>query len=531
MGKDSDLGYHPQESEAGLKPKWIVLHKEIFPEGSIGRDLFPEILKGRRRPETIFNQPTSSLWQKGKKTYQQLESCEIKTVGQILSSAKDEFSSIPGLKTKEVKERLKKHLEGLAISPHAEFLNHVFGSGFQTIVPPEREQELIDDVDKILDQQFNLSESLVERRKYRVLQLCYGLEDGITRTLTGTAKVVNREYPDSHSSGENIRIIESKALRQIRYPRIGKIIKGYEVLPETNLGRQVFDAVYNKDLADLKGLIGDLFLSDSAKLELKCYGFYSEDSLSLLLQTNGSFLLPEVREELIAELKEVEQREKDGQSLVENITIFPKHQETQKEPLVNNLLPEINLTEEQILLIADISIDDFALPVRAYNALYRAGIIKVRQVLRLLRSDLPDIRNFGRKAACELGEQLEKLLLSQGLLNHADIESGVNIPDMFMFEFPGRPQEEVQKEPYRESPKWRNRLQEYKENRRLKDESILSQARDIFSSAVVSGLSSKEIQEMLEASGIKFKNLSKEFLAQLITEYLQNKLQEPSKKE
>ena len=59
--------------------------------------------------------------------------------------------------------------------------------------------------------------------------------------------------------------------------------------------------------------------------------------------------------------------------------------------------------------LLDLSIEDLDLPMRAYNALKRAGILKVRQLLTALdggEMELLKLRNFGQKSLNEVREKL-----------------------------------------------------------------------------------------------------------------------------
>ncbi|MFM9128631.1 MAG: DNA-directed RNA polymerase subunit alpha, partial [Candidatus Limnocylindrus sp.] len=68
--------------------------------------------------------------------------------------------------------------------------------------------------------------------------------------------------------------------------------------------------------------------------------------------------------------------------------------------------------------LLDLSIEDLDLPMRAYNALKRAGILKVRQLLTALdggEMGLLKLRNFGQKSLNEVREKL--------------IERGFDVPE------------------------------------------------------------------------------------------------------
>ncbi|MGH2447865.1 MAG: DNA-directed RNA polymerase subunit alpha [Chloroflexota bacterium] len=87
---------------------------------------------------------------------------------------------------------------------------------------------------------------------------------------------------------------------------------------------------------------------------------------------------------------------------------------TGKPPLTTRPLP----TQE-----ADMSIEDLALSARAENALKRAGLTKIGQVLTMNPQDLMNIRNFGQKSYTEL---IERLRLRKLLPEEAPVAAGSN---------------------------------------------------------------------------------------------------------
>ena len=72
------------------------------------------------------------------------------------------------------------------------------------------------------DQISKLLETLTEREQ-RVLILCFGLQDGRTRTLEEVGKEFN-------VTRERIRQIEAKALRKLRHPSRARMLKGYDIM-------------------------------------------------------------------------------------------------------------------------------------------------------------------------------------------------------------------------------------------------------------------------------------------------------------
>jgi RNA polymerase primary sigma factor len=82
------------------------------------------------------------------------------------------------------------------------------------LAPPEAasRQLLKDQIDDVL--------STLTPRERRILQLRFGLEDGVSRTLEEVGKEFN-------VTRERIRQIEAKALRKLRHPSRSRKLKDY----------------------------------------------------------------------------------------------------------------------------------------------------------------------------------------------------------------------------------------------------------------------------------------------------------------
>jgi len=84
------------------------------------------------------------------------------------------------------------------------------------------ESEIIDEVNRHLlaEQLHELIQEALTPTERRVIELRFGLEDGVGRTLEEVA-------PWIHVTKERIRQIETKALRKLRHPAYSRKLKGY----------------------------------------------------------------------------------------------------------------------------------------------------------------------------------------------------------------------------------------------------------------------------------------------------------------
>lgn len=381
-------GQNPDQNqgEPGLKPKWIELHREMFPEGSIGFALFPDILEGRKRPETIFNQPLKV----GIKTKipKELQNESFVTISDILYLPHVKLSQFK--RPDEIKDYASSLLNNLAITPHAKLLGAIFNES-QYRVPPEREQEIIDVVSKALDS--------LTLREQKVLTLRFGLEDGIVQTQEYVGGVFD-------VTEERVRQIETKVLRKLRHPSRSKDLKQYRSLPTDSLGREVFGAVFWKDLPILDVPSEELPFSGSVKSELRDLfpdRSNADDLAKIDLEKHplSPVALAQIKE-FLEVTKIVYEEEKLKAPLVPptEVEIFP----------ANNLLPEIQVPNEQLLLLASQPTKDLELTTRTYNTLKRSAITTISSLLSVSREDLLKVRGLGHKGFFEIAGKLEKVL-------------------------------------------------------------------------------------------------------------------------
>ncbi len=69
--------------------------------------------------------------------------------------------------------------------------------------------------------------------------------------------------------------------------------------------------------------------------------------------------------------------------------------------------PRITLSIPMTAKTCDTSLDDMEFSVRASNALKRAGMFEIRQIVDVInQGELPHIRNLGKKTENEIGTRL-----------------------------------------------------------------------------------------------------------------------------
>lgn len=374
----------------GTKPKWISMQEMVLP-GTIGFDLVEGVegLGQRQRPETTFNQPIASLWKNPTSVARrELESHDIKTVAGILALSSDEFSSLTT--QSKVEERLQSYLEDLTLTPHARLLQAIFGRK-QYPIPPDRELELVN------SQKVETALSTLREREPKVIKLRFGIETGIIMTLEEIGAIESVRP-------ERVRQIEVKALRKLRHPSRSIPLRDCLSVPPQSFGRQIFGAILSKDLPEIQVEFKEgewketpsLKLSQDTEKELrKIFPYPSnpldESTLRGFLMFDHKEMLENLSAEGFDEIKgkfeglaiaTQERRQQAAQEQASHpVEIFVA-------PVVNKLLPDMNLTEEQISRIARESIEKLGFPTITNNTLKRNSINTLGDLLRLSQEEL-----------------------------------------------------------------------------------------------------------------------------------------------
>lgn len=389
-------------SESADRPQWIPVQNMVSP-GSIGEELVSRIpdLGGRLRPETTFGQSLRrpSLFVQ--------ENPDLSTFGDILGLPAEKLATFsPRFR---LQERLDRYLRGLLVLPQIRLLAAIYRLP-QFPTPADREQEIVEGVESVLDQ-------MPDKRMLTVIVLHFGLHDGITRSWEEIGR-----RPDVSVTRERVRQINEKGFRELRHSASGA--GRYLVLSEDSFGRKVFGAVLRKDFPDLGGKesIEGLQLSSGALEELKGKFFLPARYIRIsdLVESdlggmNGGPVSDQAMDEIsLALQRRVREVEDKRRRKVEQEAQAAEQKQEVIVELRNNLLPEIELSPQWLERVDKVLLTDLGLPTRWRNALKRQnGIITVGALLRLDRQDLRGIRNVGVKAEAEIVGKLTAFLKSQ----------------------------------------------------------------------------------------------------------------------
>lgn len=261
-------GYEPPitHSESDAKPPTITLDKDMFAPTSVGYHLFPEVLQGRSRPATIFNQPLVEIWPENLTGTQELHEMGLGNARAVLNMELDALMNIRG--GDSIANRLKNYLDGLALTRHAQLLKELpFHSYFgKSPVSYEEEEEIIDAVEEAMSQRLN-------ERERQLIEFKFGLVDGITHSSKNTL-----EHITTNGKPTQRKVFDNATLKLGR----SKELKGYLSVPSESLVRKLFGAVFAKDLppvaTDSQRIVFLWGLSDSARKEIIANGIFENSS-------------------------------------------------------------------------------------------------------------------------------------------------------------------------------------------------------------------------------------------------------------
>src|SRR3989344_5955718 len=273
--------HNPESGETLIRPGWIILSRGIFPEGSLGYDLYTEKLNGRNRPGAIFDKKLNDLLllQRGSEITKRFTNYNIQTVKDVLSlpeSNLGNFAYQKGMQAR-IKSSLQKYLELLVIPPHGRLVEGLQQKK-QYPIPMEREQELID----FVDNKVNELEPEIYKRFSRDR---FGLDDGIYKTIPQ----IRRFYggPQKATALDNT----------IKHHGIVNQLYGYNSTPEESVAREAFGAVFYKELPlEMRNRSIDLSsLSEPTKEELikihRVFGINGRYSTDKAIDVNELLLI------------------------------------------------------------------------------------------------------------------------------------------------------------------------------------------------------------------------------------------------
>lgn len=425
---DSDFRYRPTEQEVGRRGDWIPLQPNLFPEGSVGHTLLSRassLLAGRSRPATIFDQPLLPptfdvhLWNGGK-VRSTLQSQDLQTVRDILTLPDQQFSQL--YRAQRMSESLHGWVERLALTPHARLLRAIFSYEPQPL-SPSLEEEFMGVVEEALG-------TLNPREEDTLVRLS-GLRDGILRTR----EEVGKSYDVTK---ERIRQIKEKALRKLRHPNRSRNLTIYTSYPEESLGRHIFGDALRRDLPQLQGTIGDLALSQEVR-EALAQNFLTSlpRPLESLAKLSTSFIAEKASEKAVLELEDAV-RKHVAMTQEKARQVEPAAVEvTEQKTAVNNLLLEIQLTEEQLAAVAEVPLERLDLGTFLYHCLMWHNVKTVGDIFRWTRKEFVELRGIGLLGAYQFGMTMQKLLnlpqesYSRGYIARLFIESSIEAKRLF----------------------------------------------------------------------------------------------------
>lgn len=230
-------------------PAMVTLTHQAYPEGSIGFQLFPEVLEGRVRPVTFsdvaLNMPTNHK--------NALQAAGVHTVSDLLMMDADRAVALfPEKRQAGFQLQLQRRMETLAeknvLTPHARLIGAALGEE-QGPVSPEEEP--------VIEARVEMALGFLNERERHILSLRFGLDGNPSRTLD--------QAGDYYAiSSERVRQIESKALARMRHPERREFLDDASVYPLDSIARQAGYTYRSALPIDMRGNT-DLELSSEAE--------------------------------------------------------------------------------------------------------------------------------------------------------------------------------------------------------------------------------------------------------------------------
>lgn len=368
------------------KPVWVTLSKDGFTD-TVGYTLFPPVLEGRSRPDTIFQLPLNQLFhgKPSRLAIIQNYPSDLKTIADVLNLSYEQFQSLP--EHNDLQTAITKHLIALAVTPHARLVGDLYNRtdrlpSSQLPIDPALEPELIGAV--------NAAVATLKSDEQRLLIVNYGLEDGIQPILKGNT---------------TIRLSTArKYLLQSEQPTVRKL-KNYWTVPKTSLAHKFFGATLFRELPALDGLIADLKLSDEIRRKIMiAINMYGRTSVTLtdLVTIPYLDLNDEEYTQITAQLQKVACDSKQRHLEMLNTE--------QTRALPQNLIQGIRIDRKEMIRLSQISINDLRFTPSLLQKLLREGITNVAELLAYHPVELGKLRNWGEVSLIEIGKIIENVL-------------------------------------------------------------------------------------------------------------------------
>ncbi len=353
---------------------------------------------------------------------------------------------------------------GVAPLPYQKFLAGIFGApALQYKVSTERQTELTSAIHETLE---NLSE-----RERRILELRFGLSDGVTRTLTE----VGSEFGLTR---ERIRQIEAKALRRLRHPSCSRALKEAMPLPAGCFAKDVFkEAELVKDVPQTLAIpLSDIDWSSETRSQITQLAGYGSDLYTLRHIIAGqrvfefSKLTPEASVEITVVTKKI--IDEGAETVLRKLGVTPEtveeaagdlvspppleedeeedfvpdyfargfedddeeedfelpplrgrtlrarldREDETEDRLTNNLLPDVEISEEKLVELSQIPLKELGIrksnfwTARHYGDETKIHISRVGELLNLPQQDFGRLIEVGSQTAYAMGQGLQRIL-------------------------------------------------------------------------------------------------------------------------
>ncbi len=149
-------------------PISIVWSKTLFPEGSLGRTVFPNTLEGRERSSEMLSR-SARLYVRGIKRWSRFEEADIATVKDLLTLEEVKLASWlkrpQSIHLQAMRRSLSDDLQEVIVGPEDELMRAIFRGGVTSsfIIPPSlepaRRERIIKALESLPDEQNHIIQS------------------------------------------------------------------------------------------------------------------------------------------------------------------------------------------------------------------------------------------------------------------------------------------------------------------------------------------------------------------------------------
>lgn len=375
-----------------------LLTEEEFPAESLGRG-YARGLEGREREMAVVLQGVERLFGplRLRKTVAELKLAGFNRIFDILSLSPQELQA--WIWGERIRNLLDNFFENLKISQDQWLLKAIFGKDcVPRSLTPQKEKEVHEAVVEAIN--------TLKPRHAEILKSRFGITDGVSHTLEQTG----REFGVGK---ERISQVETESLRILRHPSRSKKLREYLPLHPNSVAYSI--AGLTEILkGDLKPLAGVPLSKLSPGIE-GLVRYVGEKSgmgwfdVSTLLRSDSDLFWENLSPGQIEDLKEgllsVYKMARQGEFA------FIKEEVGKQKVCVNNLFPEIEISDKVLGEIGKISILELTSrlnfpSIRIENALKRAAFKTLGEVLEMTGWEFLERRNLGITSLSRLKEAL-----------------------------------------------------------------------------------------------------------------------------